>query len=214
VGCCLGRDDTPQPHQIINDNSDAYTAMERQETNPRDSAPIRITDSGPDDVFGIRRVQRLTWLDTYPNPALGITWDDIAARFAGDDTEEGRRRLEVRKRRYADPHVHTWVATEDDDIVGFCTARREGDTNRIEAIYVLPSHQSCGIGRRLMERALTWLGDALPIRLNVASYNEKAIRFYESLGFVNTRQDVIDDEVAPLPSGARIPETEMVRVTH
>lgn len=185
--------------------------MQREPTIPPDPIGIRIADSDPDDVFGIRRVQRVTWLDTYPNPEFGITYDDIAARFAIDDTEEGRRRLEARKRSYTDPRTRTWVARAGEDIVGFCTARREDDTNRVEAIYVLPTHQRCGVGRQLMEQALTWLGNAVPTRLNVATYNAKAIRFYESLGFINTHRDVIDDEVAPFPSGARIPETEMVR---
>lgn len=38
---------------------------------------IRIVDSTPQDVFGIRNVQRITWIDTYPNLELGITKEDV-----------------------------------------------------------------------------------------------------------------------------------------
>jgi RimJ/RimL family protein N-acetyltransferase len=44
----------------------------------------------------------------------------------------------------------------------------------------------------------------------VASYNQKAISFYEKFGFKKTGKSVIED-VARFPSGATIPEIEMVR---
>jgi hypothetical protein len=40
---------------------------------------IRIADAVPDDVEGIRAVQGITWLATYPNSDLRITREDVDA---------------------------------------------------------------------------------------------------------------------------------------
>lgn len=171
---------------------------------------VQVVDAIPDDVYGIRNVQRVTWLATYPNERLGITREDIESRFANDDTDEGKKRMEERKQRFYQPNVHTWVAKDSDNIVGFCVATKEENNGRIRAIYLLPEYQGKGAGRQLMEAGLAWLGSDKDIYVNVASYNDNAIKFYERFGFVRTGRDV-SDPVAALPSGKNIPETEMVK---
>jgi GNAT superfamily N-acetyltransferase len=170
---------------------------------------IKVTGAITEDVYGIRRVQRLTWLETYPNEELGITREDVASRFVLDDTEEGKKKMEERKKRLADPNAPTWVAKDGDEVIGFCIASK-GDENRVGAIYLLPEYQGQGIGRKLMETALSWLGDEKDIYIDVASYNHKAIRFYEKFGFTPSGRD-ISNPVAALPSGKTIPEIEMVK---
>ena len=71
---------------------------------------IKIADSIPRDVFEIRNVQKLTWLNTYPNKDLGITKEDIESNFIKDNTEEGKREIEEWKKRYLDPSENRWVA--------------------------------------------------------------------------------------------------------
>jgi len=167
---------------------------------------VQIVDAIADDVYTIRDVQKRTWLETYPNEELGITREDIEARFAN----ESKEKIENRKKIYSDPDVHIWVAKDDGEIIGFCIARKEEKNNRIGAIYLLPSYQGQGVGGRLIEAALNWLGVDKDIYVNVASYNDNATRFYERYGFVKTEKD-ISNPVADLPSGKSIPETEMVR---
>lgn len=75
---------------------------------------------------------------------------------------------------------------------------------------MLPGYQRQGIGKRLMELGLKWLGNDRDIYVNVVSYNDKAIRFYEKFGFVKTGKKVTD-EVAVLPSGKTLSEIEMVK---
>lgn len=165
-------------------------------------------DTVPEDVYGIRSVQKVTWLATYPNEQLGISKEDIALRFAKDDTDEGKQWMEERKKTFSDPNVHTWVAKEDQTVVGFCVASKQEEFNQIEAIYLLPEYQGKGVGKQLMERALIWLGGKKDIVVHVAFYNEQAINFYKNAGFVATDKGIQDD-VAILPSGATIPEIEM-----
>lgn len=171
---------------------------------------IQVIEAIPGDVYAIRQIQKLTWLDTYPNLEVGITREDIETRFASDDTEEGKKRMEERRQRFYNPNRHMYVAKDGEKVIGFSGAEKEEHNGRIQSLYLLPEYQGHGVGRKLMEAALTWLGSEQDIYLNVASYNDKAIAFYEKFGFKKTGKDVTDP-VAVLPSGKTIPEIEMVR---
>ncbi|WP_227007693.1 GNAT family N-acetyltransferase [Pseudarthrobacter sp. AB1] len=88
------------------------------------------------------------------------------------------------------PEPAAWVACVDGSVVGFSATRTvpRGDTDQdlptsgsleLWGLYLLKSHQSLGLGRRLLEAAL----GAGPASLWVAAGNGKAIGFYERLGF-------------------------------
>lgn len=148
---------------------------------------ILIEESVPEDMFGIREVQKITWIQTYANEKLGITKEDVALRFADDNSEEAKAKLEDRKvKYYGNPNLKNWVAKIGDKIVAFCTAARYEDHNRIHAIYVLPDFQKQSIGFTLMSKALDWLGAEKDIFIDVVSYNQKAIDFYRKFGFIET----------------------------
>jgi ribosomal-protein-alanine N-acetyltransferase len=171
---------------------------------------IEITRATIDHIEAIRSVQRTTWLATYPNVALGITQADIAAKFASDDSDAGRPSwLAERLRQFENERFGAWVAHSDGVVVGYCIAEKEQTQNRIKALYVLPTQQKKGIGKGLAQAAFAWFGKGKDAYVNVASYNENAIAFYEVLGFVKTDAPV-SDEVAELPSSKTIPEIEMV----
>lgn len=172
---------------------------------------IKIVDSVPEDVFGIRNVQKITWIDTYPNLDLGITKEDVEAKFSEDNTEVGKKKIEKWKEEYANPNQHRWVAKEGQEIIGFCVAGKGNNSNRIYAIYVIPSFQGKGLGKQLMEKALDWLSDNKDIYVNLAPYNTKALQFYEKFGFTKTGKNVHSEGVDALPSGKTIPEIEMIK---
>ena len=174
---------------------------------------IEIRNSVPDDVYGIRKVQRETWLQTYPNSEEGITTKDVEKKFEIDDTPEGKKKIEDRKKYYENRNIGIWVVEDGDKIVGFCTAKREGNINRIAAIYVLPSYQERGVGRQLIEKAFGWLGKKKDILINGAKYNKQAIDFYKKFGFTETGKGGIFDDAAKLPSGKIIPEIELIKVS-
>lgn len=172
---------------------------------------IKIVDSTPQDVFGIRNVQKITWIDTYPNSALGITREDVESVFSKDGTGNGRNKIGEWRKRYSDLNQHRWVVKNKNEIIGFCVVGKESNSNRIYAIYVIPSFQGKSWGKQLMEKALSWLEDDKDIYVNVAPYNIQAINFYEKFGFAKTGRNVHSKGVKPLPSGKIIPEIEMIR---
>lgn len=172
--------------------------------------PVEIRTATIEDVDGVREVQHRTWLATYPNAKLGITEEDIESRFRESPEQASRYRRMLQQWISDDPLAYFWVATDGGRVVGFCRAMKDGGQNKIQAIYVLPEYQRQQIGKRLLERAFVWLGTQQDIFLDVASYNEQAISFYRSFGFVPSG-DNGHSGAAALPSGAMIPEIELVR---
>ena len=74
----------------------------------------------------------------------------------------------------------TLVAELDGRIVGFGCWDPKGE---IPALYVLRDAQGYGIGRRLMDAMLERLSDCKQVRLEVLEGNDRAIGFYEHMGF-------------------------------
>lgn len=172
---------------------------------------IKIRKSVPNDVYGIREVQRITWLKTYPSSKEGITKEDIQRKFEIDETPEGKKKIEGRKKNYNNRNIGIWVAEAEGKIIGFCMAIKEEGCNRVGAIYVLPTYQGRGMGKLLIQKAFGWLGNKKNILINVARYNKQAIDFYKKFGFVETGKEGTLDSAAKLPSGKFIPEIELVK---
>lgn len=165
-----------------------------------------IGEAQVEDVEGIRKVQRDTWISTYPNKDAGISEEDIVAKIEELQTG-GAERLKDRLENDRD-RSHTWVARVDDQVVGFVGAQRTEEANKLRAIYVLPGFQGHGIGHQLLQSALDWLGREKPISLSVVAYNQNAINFYRSHGFIE--KGPVVSELDHLKSGAVLPEVEMI----
>lgn len=172
---------------------------------------VTFRQSVPDDVYGIREVQRITWLNTYPNEEAGITAQDIKDKFKNDTTVEGMQKIEENKKKYDNPNLLTTVAVDENKIIGFCVAGKENENGRIQAIYLCPKYQGKGIGSKLIQAALAYLQNVKSIYLNVVAYNTKAIIFYKKHGFVETGKKGMLDTAAKLPSGKTFPEIELIK---
>ncbi|GGP25900.1 GNAT family N-acetyltransferase [Silvimonas amylolytica] len=116
-----------------------------------------------------------------------------------------------------DPATQTWwrntmdaadsivlVAQSGEDVCGFISAKvteppvppfiRARREARIGTIVVASSHRRCGMGEQLLRAARHWAKEqgAVTLYLQVFSFNESAIRFYEKHGlsvqsvFMNT----------------------------
>jgi len=166
---------------------------------------IKVEKPKPEDVEGIFKVQKETWLATYPNEEAGITVEDIEEKDFFNPEKIKRYKKEILDNK----NRQTWVAKDGASVIGFCGALKEYDMLRLSAIYVLPKYQGRGVGKMLMSEGLNWLGDC-EVEVRVAKYNKQAIDFYKKFGFKEV-SDVDRKELHSFPSGKLIPEILMIK---
>lgn len=137
------------------------------------------------DRDGLIAMHVQSWLDTYPNEAAGVSAEYIKERVKVFSSEEGReKRAEYIREAHENPDYYLRIAKDAQGaVVGFVDARR-GELVELRGIYIDKSAYGSGLAMELTEPALEWLGDDQEITVSVASYNQRAIAFYEKLGFV------------------------------
>jgi ribosomal protein S18 acetylase RimI-like enzyme len=165
---------------------------------------IFISRATSEDAKAIPQIQKDGWLSTYVNDELGITKADVLSKDFDSEDRVNRWKEAISK-----PDTATFVAKDGGIPVGFCFVKKGDEFNQLGALYVLSTVQGKGIGTKLTEQALAYLGNEKPIHLEVVSYNDNAISFYESFGF--ERAEEIDNPTSgTLPSGVQIPEIKMI----
>lgn len=132
---------------------------------------VTIRRAKPDDATGLTAVKVASWRDAYDE-----IFPDAFLESLHYPTQ------------YWDRHLDgLLVATERDDVVGYCShaPADDEDWGEIRAIYVHPSHQRKGLGSRLLARGLSGLEDRGFDRalLWVIDSNHRARSFYEARGF-------------------------------
>ncbi|MFA7309069.1 MAG: GNAT family N-acetyltransferase [Patescibacteria group bacterium] len=170
---------------------------------------ISIRDAKPEDIAEVTQVLYKTWLSTYPNEFVGITREDIEQRFSGRFTDEALSER-AEKIKNLPSNQRYLVAVQGDKIVGQCLVTNEKERNFLNVIYVLPEHQGSGIGKKLWEEASHFLNRKNDTELLVASYNDGAINFYKSLGFIDTGEVIRDEKYKMGASGTIMPELKMI----
>ena len=158
---------------------------------------INIREAIPQDATLIRKIQRLTWLDTYVSDSYGISREDIESK----EFESVKSILEMSE-GIKKGEWKTFVAEYNSEIVGFCSVYREKDNkdNVLGGTYVLPEFQNMGIGKLLVKKGLQYLGTKNPVTCEVAKYNKKSLDYWKKFGF-----NIIGDSQYNLPNGQNFP---------
>jgi ribosomal protein S18 acetylase RimI-like enzyme len=169
---------------------------------------IKIREATPKDALGIVKVFHQTWLDTYPNEELKITKEAIDESYKDSYKLENIERLQEKLKNIPNNQKRL-VAESDGEIVAVSTGVIKNDFNELKTIYVLPSFQGKGIGKKLWNETLKFFNESKKIIVKVATYNKNAIEFYKKLGFVDTGKRFFDDDLTDRTK-INIPEMEMV----
>lgn len=143
-----------------------------------------IREAAAEDAIPTRKMQAKSWLATYPSEENGVPYEWVKSRTDSWMTQE---KLEESKKIFAEVTLSSKqfyrIAEHDGKIVGFIhIATKDDTTKELEAIYTEPTTFSTGLGAKLMEAALPFI-EGSDTGLTVASYNQRAIKFYEKYDF-------------------------------
>ena len=104
-----------------------------------------------------------------------------------------KRKIRQLESTLRDPLEQVWIARFDGEMIGYCSVYMSYVpslfNSQIEAtlgdIYIAPDHRSSGIGKLLLDQAISWaqIREANRLRLNVHSSNSQAIAYYLKQGF-------------------------------
>ena len=174
---------------------------------------IVIEKAKPEDAAKITRIQRVVWLNIYPNDKYNISFEDVRQRLKGKNGQQIGIRTEMWKNRIekTDSNHGIFVAKYSNDIVGFLAVSKEENKNNLQAIHVLPDKQKTGTGGLLIEKAIKWFDNDNNIYVIVVSYNKNAIEFYRHYGFKKSDK-YIEDKFAQENGWIEFPKIEMVLI--
>lgn len=148
---------------------------------------FKISLVSNEDIAGIQRVLRETFLATFPNEELGITKEDVEFDLVKIASTEVVSTYIDRALKRSSPHQFL-VAKDEETVVGISQASKKGDSVYWVALFVLPAYHGQGIGKGFWQEVLTFARDAKEIFVSVETYNHPAIGFYKKLGFIETGQ--------------------------
>jgi ribosomal protein S18 acetylase RimI-like enzyme len=131
---------------------------------------------------------------------LYLAVNDLARRIGADpipgEMETSYARGEQLFRHLADTAAEFWVAENAEGVVGYARSIEHAGFFELTEFFVLPEHQSAGIGRRLLERAFP--EDRGEIRVIVATTDVRALGSYAKAGM--TARTVIASLIGQPPS--------------
>ncbi|WP_368299883.1 acetyltransferase [Kluyvera sichuanensis] len=105
---------------------------------------------------------------------------------------QDRADIEVQVRAFL-PEAPLWVAVDDNDVpVAFMLLSE----HHLEALFVDPDARGTGVGRKLVEHALSLIPD---LTTDVNEQNAQAVVFYQKMGFAVTGRSETDDHGRPYP---------------
>lgn len=135
---------------------------------------ITINEAQLSDIIAIKHVLSVTWRDTYLPLLSESTIKMVASSW--HSPEKLKCEIELAS-------AYMGVARSNDDVIGMITAHVDGQMLFVSRLYVLPSYQRNGIGRKLLEASYSAFPETSLARLEVEDQNSVGKEFYRKLGF-------------------------------
>lgn len=148
---------------------------------------IAIREATLKDAAEIGRLARRIW---------PVCYRDIISTEQIDYMLDQRFGAETLVEALENPAITYWVAELDCKLVGYGSVEQPqtGGRAKIQQVYLLPSVQGIGVGRRLLEQMILHVREqgGVEVWLTVNRKNDHAIEFYRRQGFVVERELVTD----------------------
>jgi ribosomal protein S18 acetylase RimI-like enzyme len=147
---------------------------------------INILSCEIEDLVFVQLIAKKTWPDTFSNI---LTQDQIEYMLSWMYSLET---LEQQKKE----GYQFYLAEKESEKLGFTgiEVNSEPGKTKIHKIYILPSAQGKGVGKALFQkiREIAKVHNQTSLLLNVNKHNQRAIDFYEYLGFANIKSEIND----------------------
>lgn len=146
---------------------------------------MEIRPATANDFEGIRRVAKQSWTAAYDGMLTVEAIDETVADWYSDESLASA--LDT-------PGTAFLVATEDEEVLGFCHGVCQDDEGDVLRLYVHPDRWHEGIGTALHERLRDDLLDLNMKRMRAMVLADNAVgnEFYRDLGFDRTDEAEVD----------------------
>ncbi len=157
------------------------------ENNIEKQPAFKIEEPKIGDVVALAQMHIKSWKETYITPESGLT-EEMVDELLGHFLTNTDFRKNTISESLENPErvLYRVVRNNKGEIVGFMHCSKSKEFNELEGIYLLDEIKGSGIGGKLMEEFLSWIDKNKPTRLEVFSFNDRAIGFYTKYGFIKT----------------------------
>ncbi|WPR75641.1 GNAT family N-acetyltransferase [Algoriphagus sp. NG3] len=147
---------------------------------------INIVPASKEELIHVQSIAKKTWPDTF---------GEILSPKQIEYMLSWMYSLETLEQQASDGYLF-FLAEENGEKLGFTgiEVNQVLGKTKIHKIYILPTAQGKGIGKLLIKKVkeIALENNQASLLLNVNKYNQGAIDFYEYLGFVQIKEEIID----------------------
>ena len=163
---------------------------------------MKVRTAVVDDAPALGRLQVEAWLSAHRGQMPDAAWQKRVDEWTPEVSARAWARL-LTEQADGDPARVVLLIAEDEtgDPVGLVLGTEveddtSGSTAQIDALYVLPDRQGQGIGRWLLQDAVSELATLgfSTLHIGVLTANLPARRFYEAMGGHEIGQRMFDEE--------------------
>lgn len=149
---------------------------------------IQIRKALPEELPIVREIAHKTWPDTFAG-ILSPPQIDYMLKLMYN--------LKTLESQLSEKGQVFLLAEEEGEFLGFAAFElnySEGEKAKLHKIYILPSAQGKGLGKKLINEVSDQAkaNGQKSLLLNVNKFNQRAIDFYAYLGFKEVSREVID----------------------
>ena len=152
-----------------------------------------------DDVEDVQKMWAQSWRETYPSEEHGVSKKWVEQRLAEKLSPEGiERRREQVVTQQGNPDIFFKIAKDKTGkVVGMIMGERKDGKDHLNALYTASETHGTGLAQAMMRQFFEWASKDTPISTTVASYNKRARKFYEKMGFseIPGSEHLFDDKI-------------------
>ena len=152
---------------------------------------FRIEVPKKGDEVGLAPMHIQAWKETYVTPESGLTEDMVDELLGHMLTNTDFRKNTISESlENPDKVLFRVVRNNKEEIVGFMHGSKNEENNQLEGIYLLNEVKGSGVGGKLMEEFLAWTDKNKPSKLEVFSFNDRALGFYTKYSFAKSDKPI------------------------